>query len=174
MMTYTQIEKDSKEIIDSIGSSDREVPSFFGMFSKVKYHFIAYCVLGVLSYFSLPQPKNVGLWLFFVAFGIFHWLVIFSFTASYASLFNMIRSDKLKSLELTKLISGKVRAYGVVWFVALVTCGLAGVLTEWSILPLVIGNFVATFLIFIVFNMDISRYQVSSIIGAVKAVRNKA
>lgn len=173
MMTYAQIEKDSKEIIESIGSVDMEIPSFFGMFSKVKYHFFAYFLLGALSYFSLPQPKNIGLWLFFVAFGIFHWLVIFSFTASYASLIKMIGADKLKSLELTKLISKKIRAYGLVWFVALVTCGLAGVLTEWSILPLVIGNFVATFLIFVVFNMDISRYQVSSIIGAVKGLRNK-
>lgn len=174
MMTYAQIEKDSREIIESIGSADIEIPSFFGVFSKVKYHFFAYVVLGALSYFSLPQPKNIGLWLFFVGFGVFHWLVIFSFTASYASLIKMIGTDKLKSLDLTKVISGKVRAYGLVWFVALVTCGLAGVLTEWSILPLVIGNFFATFLIFVVFNMDISRYQVSSIIGAVKAVRKKA
>ncbi|WP_325954990.1 hypothetical protein [Pantoea anthophila] len=37
MMTYTQIEKDAKEIISAIGTTEREIPSFFGMFSKVKY-----------------------------------------------------------------------------------------------------------------------------------------
>lgn len=173
MMTYSQIERDSKEIIIAIGSTEKEVPSFFGMFSKVKYHFIAYCIFGALSFFSLPQPKSIGLWLFFVAFGMFHWLVILSLTSSYANLFNMIGADKLKRLELAKVITGKVRAYGVVWFAAIVAFGLSSILTEWSILPLVAGNFVATFLLFIIFNMDISRYQVPAIIGAVKAVRNK-
>lgn len=173
MMTYAKIERDSKEIISSIGSTESEVPSFFGMFSNVKYHFFAYCIFGAMSYFSLPQPKNIALWLFFVTFGIFNWLVIFSLTASYASLFNMIGADKLKSLELAKVIKGKVRSYGLVWFVAIIVFGLASVLTEWSILPLVIGNFIAVFLIFIVFNMDISRYQVPAMIGAAKAARNK-
>lgn len=173
MMTYAQIESDSKEIISSIGSTEREAPSFFGMFSKVKYHFLTYCILGAMSYFSLPEPKSIGLWLFFVVFGLFHWLVIFSLTASYANLFNMIKAERLRSLELTKVISRKVRAYGIVWFAAITTCGLVGVFTEWSVLPLVIGNFIATFLIFIVFNMDISRYQMAAIIGAVKALRYK-
>lgn len=174
MMTYAQIERDSKEIINSMNSAEREVPSFFGMFGKVKYHFFAYCLLGGLSYFSLPQPKNVGLWLFFVAFGLFHWLVIFSFTASYASLFNMVRTEKLKNLELAKVITRKIKAYGTVWFILLVSCGLLGVVTEWSILPLVIGNLVTTFLIFIIFNMDISRYQIPAIVGAVKSLKIKS
>jgi len=104
---------------------------------------------------------------------MFHWFVILSLTSSYTNLFNMIEVEKLKSLELAKVISGKVKAYGVIWFAAIVVFGLSGVLTEWSILPLVMGNFIATFLLFIVFNMDISRYQVSTIIGAVKAIRNK-
>jgi len=173
MMTYTQIEKDAQEIIGAIGTTEREVPSFFGMFSKVKYHLFAYCAFSALSFFTLPQPKNVSLWLFFVAFGMFHWFVILSLTSSYTNLFNMIEVEKLKSLELAKVISGKVKAYGVIWFAAIVVFGLSGVLTEWSILPLVMGNFIATFLLFIVFNMDISRYQVSTIIGAVKAIRNK-
>ncbi len=173
MMTYTQIERDAKEIILAIGSSENEVPSFFGMFSKVKYHLFAYFAFAALSFFSLPEPKSIGLWLFFVAFGIFHWLVILSLTSSYANLFNMIGGEKLKSLELARVISGKVRAYGVVWFATIVVFGLSSVLTEWSILPLVIGNFIATLILFIVFNMDISRYQVSTIIGAVKVVRNK-
>lgn len=173
MMTYTQIEKDAQEIISAIGTTEREVPSFFGMFSKVKYHLFAYCAFSALSFFTLPQPKNISLWLFFVAFGMFHWLVILSLTSSYTNLFNMIEEEKLKSLELAKVISGKLRAYGVIWFAAIVVFGLSGVLTEWSILPLVMGNFIATFLLFIVFNMDIARYQVSTIIGAVKAIRNK-
>lgn len=173
MMTYAQIERDSKEIVSSIGSAEREVSGFFGMFNNVKYHFFSYCIFGAISYFSLPQPKNLALWLFCVAFGMFHWLVMFSLTASYASLFNMIGEDKLKSLELAKVIKGKFRAYGLVWFIAIIFFGLPSVLTEWSILPLVIGNFVAVFLIFIVFNMDISRYQVSAMIGAAKAARNK-
>jgi hypothetical protein len=172
MMTYAQVEKDSKKIIDSINLTEREVSSFFGMFSKIKYHFFAYCLLGGLSYFSLPQPQNIGLWLFFVAFGVFHWLVIFSFTASYASLFNMIGSEKIKDLELAKIITKKLRAYGVVWFVLLVAFGLVGVVTEWSILPLVIGNFITTLLIFFVFNVDMSRYQIPAIIGVIKSIKS--
>ena len=173
MMTYAQIERDAKEIINNIGTTEREVPSFFGMFSKIKYHLFVYCAFGALSFFTLPQPKSIGLWLFFVAFGMFHWLVILSLTSSYVNLFNIIGEEKLKSLELARVISGKVRAYGVVWFAAIVVFGLSSVLTEWSILPLVMGNFIVTLLLFIVFNMDVSRYQISTIIGAVKAVRSK-
>ncbi|QHM74016.1 hypothetical protein [Mixta intestinalis] len=174
MMTYEEIQKDSKEIINIICSSQRKIPGFFSMFGKVKYHFIIYCVLGGVSYFSLPLPKNIGLWLFFVAFGLFHWVVIFSFIATYANLSNMIGDERLKELSLVKVIARKINFYGLVWLVLLIVCGVSGIFTEWSILPLVIGNMIVTFLMAIVFNIDISRYQISSIIGAVKAVRNKS
>ncbi|OON34707.1 hypothetical protein BTJ39_23365 [Izhakiella australiensis] len=173
MMTYEQIEKDSKAIASLMSESKREVPSFFSMFGKVKIHFIAYCTFALLSYFSLPTQDGFLLWLFFLFFGLFHWLVIFAFVASYAGIFAMLDKDILNRFELSRVIGKKVKVYGMVWFFLILVSGVVSLVSEWSLIPLVIGNFITTLIALFVFNVDISRYQIAGFFGAVAAAKEK-
>ncbi len=173
MITYEQVEKDSKAIASLMSESKREIPSFFSTFGRVKLHFIAYCTFSALSYFSLPTQDGFLLWLFFVFFGLFHWLVIFAFVSSYAGIFSMLDENMLSRFELSRVIGKKVKAYGVVWFFIIFVLGVVSMISEWSVIPLVIGNFITTLIALFVFNMDVSRYQISGIFGAVSAAKEK-
>lgn len=69
-------------------------------------------------------------------------------------------------------MKGKIKHYGLVWAALIVLLGVGSAVTELNVALLVIGNFVGSILLMFAFNADISRYQISAVMGAVSAVRD--
>ncbi|QGY32524.1 hypothetical protein [Pantoea cypripedii] len=172
-MTYDQIEKESKEIITLLSNSNKEVPSFFSFFEKIKYHFSIYVIFLVATYFSYPKAGFSPIWLVIVFFGLFHWFVLCCFVFSWSNIFAMADPALMQKFCLSRLIARKLRAYGIAWLIFLVVAGVASVLTVLNIFILVAGNFIFTFFMFFTFNLDISRYQLAGVLGAIEALREK-
>lgn len=171
-ISYEEIRSDSEKITDSMLSSKQYVPSFFEPVKCVKYHMLTYLVFALLSFF-LPDTKgDILIGLVILGFGMLHWFFIFCFISGYVGLFTMISSPEVKELKLTRIISKKVKTYGISWLVIIVMLGLVSVTTELNIGALVFGNFLLSIFGFFVFNLDISRYQISALIGAASAVRD--
>ena len=84
----------------------------------------------------------------------------------------MIDEKKVDSLKIVKIMKGKVKHYGLAWAVLIILLGVGSAITELNVALLVVGNFVGSILLMFVFNMDISRYQVSAIVGAISAVKD--
>ncbi len=85
----------------------------------------------------------------------------------------MLDNDMLSRFELSRVISKKVKVYGVIWFFIILVFGIVGLISEWSLIPLVFGNFITTLIALFIFNMDISRYQIAGLFGAVSAAKEK-
>jgi hypothetical protein len=172
-MTYDQVEKESKEIVSLLSNSKREIPGFFSNFTKIKYHFFTYVIFLVGSYIVDPTARLSIVWFFIATLGLFHWFVISCFVFSWSNIFAMADPALMQKFCLSRLIARKLRAYGIAWLIFLVVAGVASVLTVLNIFILVVGNFIFTFFMFFTFNLDISRYQLAGVLGAIEALREK-
>jgi len=100
-----------------------------------------------------------------------NWLFIFAFASGYVNLFNMISLPEVRDLTLTKVLSSKLKAYGFAWLLAIVALGLVSITTEVNIGALVFGNFAISLLGLFILTIDLSRFQLSGLIGAASAVK---
>ncbi|NIF23930.1 hypothetical protein [Candidatus Pantoea multigeneris] len=173
MVTYREIEDESKEIVALMASSEQTVPRFFSFFKWIKYHFFIYVILAVICLFELDVAKYGWSWLLVFSFGLLNWFFISAFVSSYSNMFSMLESEKLKDFKLCKILARKIKTYGVSWFAFLILMGAVGVFTELNVAAIVIGNFVFSIFCFFIFNIDISRYQISGLLGAISAVKEK-
>ena len=84
----------------------------------------------------------------------------------------MIDDQSVSELKIVKIIKNKIKNYGIFWSVCIVLLGVVGAMTEFNIALLVVGNFIGSLFLIFTFNVDVSRYQLSALIGAVSAVRD--
>ena len=170
-ISHDEIKADSKVLAEAAMSSSSTVPSFFLPLSYLKYHFAVYIVFAALSFFLPDMSGDSLIGLGVLGFGLLNWLFIFGLASGYVSLFAMVSNPDVKGLKLTKVISSKLKAYGIVWFCLLVVLGLASINTGLSIAVLVFGNFILTIFGLFILNIDLSRFQLSGLIGAASAIK---
>lgn len=171
-ISYEEIRSDSKKITDSMLSSKQYVPSFFEPMKCVKYHMLTYLLFSLLSFFLPDMNGDILIGLVILGFGLLNWFFIFCFISGYAGLFAMISFPDVKELKLSRIFSKKVKAYGISWLLIIILLGLVSVTTEMSIGALVFGNFLFSIFGFFVFNLDVSRYQLAGLFGALSAAKN--
>lgn len=172
-ISYDEIKSDSQTLAEAALSSKRMVPSFFEPLKHLKYHFLTYLFFAVLSFFLPDMSGDYLIGLGVLGFGLMNWLFIFAFTSGYVNLFNMISIPEVRDLTLTKVLSSKLKAYGFVWFLAIVALGLGSVTTEINIGALVFGNFALSLLGLFILTIDLSRFQLSGLIGAASAIKGQ-
>lgn len=172
-ITYDEIKRDSQVIAAEVGSSSKEIPSFFSPLKRIKFQLALYFVFSLLSYFFSPASEDKLVWFGVFGFGVLNWMFLTGFIFGYDYLFSMISSQKIRDLKLVKIIKRKVNAYGLVWLGAIGGLGLISLFTELSIGGLVIGNFLVTIFGLFIFNIDISRYQLAGLLGVSEAVKKK-
>lgn len=171
-ITYDEIKADSKVLAEAAMNSNRIVPSFFSPLKYLKYHFAIYILFAALTFFIPDMSGDYLIGLGALMFGLLNWLFIFGFASGYVSLFAMISTPGAKGLKLIKIISFKLKAYGLAWLALLVTLGVVSITTGLSIGALVFGNFIFTLLGFFILSIDLSRFQLSGLIGLVSAAKN--
>lgn len=172
-INYEEIRNDSKKITDSMMSSKQCVPSFFEPMRYVKYHILTYLIFALLSFFFPDASGDIMIGIAILGFGLLHWFFIFCFISGYVGLFAMVSSSDVKELKLSRIISKKVKSYGIAWLMIITLLGLVSVTTELNIGALVFGNFLFSIFGFFIFNLDISRYQVAGLFGALSAAKDK-
>lgn len=171
-ISYDEIIADSRVLVEAAMSSNRDVPSFFSPLKYLKYHFALYILFAALSFFLPDLSGDYLIGLGALVFGLLNWLFIFGFTSGYVSLFDMVSNPVVKELKLTKIISFKLKAYGVAWLTLLVALGLASITTELNIGALVFGNFIITIIGLFILSIDLSRFQLSGLMGVVSAMKS--
>ncbi|MCW1877166.1 hypothetical protein OMR58_22215 [Erwinia sp. INIA-01] len=171
-ITYSEVKSDSAKIVESILSSDREIPSLKRIVGVLKYHIALYVFFATLSFFLPKVDKGSGVFFLVAAFGVMHWFLLVSLMSSYATLFFMVRDTKVKELKLMVLVRSKIKSYSMVWAFGIVLLGLISISTELNIGALVFGNLIISVLGLIIFNLDMSRFQISSLLGAISAAKD--
>lgn len=173
-ITYDEISSESKLIINAMSSSQKTVPSAFHPLKRVLGHFSLYMLFCLISYisFTLKYDDSKGEWFLFFGFGVLNWLFIFAFFYGYEVLFSMVDEKQVSELKIVKIMKAKVKRYGIVWAALIFLLGVGAVITELNVALLVMGNFVGSILLMFIFNIDISRYQISAIVGAIGAVKD--
>lgn len=173
-ITYDEISSDSKKIVNAMSSSKRVVPSAFHPLKRVLKLFSLFLLFCGVDYvvFVREHQDSIGEWLLFFAFGVINWLFLFAFFYGYEIIFSMLDEKSVSELKFVKIIKRKIKNYGVFWAACIALLGIVGAMTEFNIGLLVIGNFVGSLFLIFTFNVDISRYQISALIGAVSAVRD--
>ena len=169
-MTYDEIKSDSEVISLQFGLSKNEVPSLFSPIKKLGFHLVVYFIFSGVSYFLMPEGSDKLSWFGALAFGVVNWIFIVVFVSGYDFIFSIVSTPQINELKLVKMLKRKVRTYGIVWLVLLILLGAISLTTEINLGALVIGNFIISLLGLLVFNVDISRYQISGFLGAASAL----
>ncbi|MDT0177837.1 hypothetical protein Q9R34_17565 [Enterobacter sp. BRE11] len=169
-MTYDEIKNDSEVIALQFGLSKKEVPSFFSPLKRMGLHLLVYFLFSFFSYFLMPEGSDKLAWFCALAFGVVNWIFIIGFIFGYEFIFSVVNDPKVNELKLVKVLKRKVRAYGMVWLVSLVLLGGVSLVTEMNLGALVIGNFIISLIGLLLFNVDISRYQISGMLGVASAL----
>lgn len=169
-ITYDEIKRDSERIALEVGSSEKEVPSFFFPIKRIGLLLIVYFLFAGISYFLMPKGSDKLAWFGVLAFGVFNWVFIAAFIFGYEFIFNIVNTPEVNELKLVRVLKRKVRAYGMVWLIVLVLLGLTSLVTDMNLGALVIGNFIFSLLGLLIFNVDISRYQISGALGVISAL----
>ncbi|MGG9089106.1 hypothetical protein ACRFNL_22855 [Serratia marcescens] len=174
MLTHKQVREEVSELVRSVSTSDTTPPSFFDAAKPALYLFaiseflIVISVAVEFSNFGTVQGESV----FSLFLNLFFWAILSVMSVSYTSLLAMIPSEVSRNSELLKMLRKKVRAYikvlVVLWvLVSAAICVLAG-----GGAIVIFGTvFVSIFLSVLLFNMDVSRYQLSGLFGALQEAK---
>lgn len=171
-ITYNEIRRDTESIIKAMALSNREVPSFLNSFKRISAHLGLFFIFIAIDYcvFNGNKDSSELYWFFSFGFGVINWIFLIGFIHGYEGVFTIIKEEKISELKLIKLIRRKVRVYTGVWFTAILLLGLMSVFDKLNVDILVFGNFVISLLLLLVFNLDMSRYQFSALIGSLNAI----
>ncbi|ARJ44399.1 hypothetical protein B1H58_20475 (plasmid) [Pantoea alhagi] len=170
-MTYGEVKKDAGHIIEAMASSNREVPSFFHPLKRISMHLFLFLFFCGVDYALFDNHKDgaTATWLFSFGFGVVNWIFLLAFFYGYENIFIMLSDARVSELKLVKLIRRKVKMYGSAWFILIALLGLMSMFDKLNIDILVFGNFLTSLLLLFIFSVDMSRYQISALIGAVSA-----
>ncbi|WP_209904653.1 hypothetical protein [Pantoea cypripedii] len=168
-LTYKKIQFEIKEISLDIIYSQEVVPGVLAHIRLTLLPMALYFGFYVACAFTDVFIQNIwlGLGLISLAF----WVFLTIFVSGYRSLFSMLPADAFDKYEILKLYKKKVIIYYSIWLCFIVIGGLVSVFTMLNILPLVAMTLLSTIILSLLFHLDISRYQISSLFGALIAVK---
>ncbi len=168
---YDQIQKEVKEISLMMVNSREEVPTLFSGVRYVLIPAIIYFTFFLICPFFGWFDKNLwqGAGLFSLAF----WFFISVFLYSYSMLFAMLPRHAFKKFIILDILSKKVRLYYFIWVVSILISGLLSIFTVYNILILSMVTLVSTVVLGLFFNLDVSRYQIAGLFGAISAAKEK-
>ncbi|MBK4768981.1 MAG: hypothetical protein FT726_04765 [Pantoea sp. Morm] len=172
-ITHKEIRHDTEEITKLALTSDKEIPSFLSPIKRLKFHLIIFYLFSAMTLFFMPQNADFLTWVGLLGFGTLNWIFILGYLFGYDYLFSMVNSPAIRELKLVKIMAKKIHAYGLIWLISIIILGVASLVTELSIGSLVIGNFILTLLGIMIFSVDVSRYQLSGVVGVVSGFRSK-
>lgn len=170
-ISYEEVTSDSRRITEAMLSSKKMIPPFFKVFGFLRYQVLIYIAFAVASFLSLGPDDRIEIWLSVIVFGLLHWFFLFIYLSSYMIFLSVIEGGNLKDLKLVRIISVKIKVYGCVWAAAIFVLGVVSVSTELNVAAIVIGNFILSIFGLMVFNFDVSRFQIPSLVGALAAAK---
>lgn len=170
-ITYDQVRREVKDLSVEISNTKEVVP---GLFSNLKI-----CLLPVAIYFAFYLSSySLGyymrnIWFAGALMSVFFWFFISLFLSGYSQVNSMIPKDASERYEIVKIYRLKAKIYYCIWISSIVIGGILSLSTMLNILALAGVSLVSSFLLGIVFNIDVSRYQISSALGVLSAVEEK-
>lgn len=176
MLTHKQVREEVSELIRSVSTSDTTPPSLFNAAKPALYLFAISELLIIISVavefsnFGAVQGESV----FSLFLNLLFWAILSVMSVSYVSLLAMIPSEISLKSELLNMLRKKLRAYirvlVVLWLlVSAAFCMLAG----GGAIFIFGAVFVSMFLSILLFNMDMSRYQLSGLFGALQTAKHE-
>lgn len=170
-VTFSEVQQEVKDISLLISSSNEIVPSVFSGFKRMLLPVSLYFLFYLLCPFGEVFDRN--LWLGLGIMSVFFWFFISFFLYRYSMLFSMLPKDAFQKYKILKLYRSKAKSYYLVWNVAIIVAGMLSLLTIFNVIALAAITLLATILLAIFFNLDISRYQMPAVFGAASAVKHK-
>lgn len=170
-VTFSEVQQEVKDISLLISSSNEIVPSVFSGFKRMLLPVSLYFLFYLLCPFGEVFDRN--LWLGLGIMSVFFWFFISFFLYGYSMLFSMLPKDAFQKYKILKLYRSKAKSYYLVWNVAIIVAGMLSLLTIFNVIALAAITLLATILLAIFFNLDISRYQMPAVFGAASAVKHK-
>jgi hypothetical protein len=176
MLTHKQVREEVSELVRSVSTSDTTPPSLFNAAKPALYLFaisellILVSVVVEFSNFGVVQGESV----FSLFLNMIFWAILSVMSVSYISLLAMIPSEVSRNSELLSMLRRKLKSYikvlVVLWLlVSSAFCVLAG-----GGAIVVFGTvFISIFLSVLIFNMDMSRYQLSGLFGALQTAKHE-
>lgn len=170
MITYKQIKDEVESISLEIASSEQVVPSYWALIKPFK---IVYCLVAffVVACFVVSDDiyfANVA----FSGVVVFVFLIISAFLSSYTGMFMMLPGGSWKKYKILRILRKKIKVYGGVYTAVIFTSGTLALFCNGAVGIIPISAFVAFVVLFISFNIDVSRYQLSSLFGVLAAAKS--
>jgi len=170
-ITYNQIKDEIKEVSLLIGGSEQFVPGILENFKFVLLPLVLYSIFFSLCPFG--EVFDLNLWCALGVMSIFFWYFAARFFYGFGVIFSMLPKGAFEKYQVIKIVTDKARIYYIVWIVAIVIAGLLSVFTIFNVLSLAVITLLSTIMLGIAFNLDISRYQISGLFGALAAAKEK-
>ncbi len=168
-ITYDKIRAEIKGISQEIANSKEIVPSPLDNIRSGLLPAAIYFSFFIACAFTDAYIKNVWQAVGLVSF--FFWIFIIVFISGYAQVFSMLPKDAANRYEIVRVYRKKVKVYYFIWVSAVILGGLISILSIFNILALAAITLLSTVFLALFFNLDISRYQLSGLIGALSAAK---
>lgn len=176
MLTHKQVREEISKLVSSVSKSDTLPPSLFKSAKPAIYLFafseslILISIFVELSSFGKLQGESA----FSLLLNLFFWAICSVFSVSYCSALAMIPQKLRRESSLISMLKNKLWAYVktlvAIWsLVTVAFCLLAG-----GGAIVIFGTvFISMLLSVMIFNMDVSRYQLSGFFGALQVAKSE-
>ncbi|EPL6263145.1 hypothetical protein [Klebsiella pneumoniae] len=174
MLTHEKIRLETEQIIKLLATSDRPVTSFFhilkpGLTLMTIPNLLA-TILLILEWYNGYITSGVGP----VAYlgNLVLSFLLAAMLSPYANFFYMLSMREVEKLELIKVLRQKIKIYFIVLSVFWILASIPLVILGGGVIVIPIMVMVTFILGMFVFSLDISRYQLSGVFGALKGVKD--
>ncbi|MBS0883444.1 hypothetical protein JK231_22905 [Pantoea sp. JGM49] len=168
---YDEIQQEFKEISLMMVNSKEEIPSLLlggkFIFIPALIYFIFFLICPFFGWFDNNLWQGAGI------FSLAFWFFISVFLYSYSMIFSMLPKHAFKKFIILGILTKKVRVYYFLWIASIIVAGLLSIFTVYNILILSIATLISTVVLGLIFNLDISRYQIAGLFGAISAAKEK-
>ncbi|HCC2892280.1 TPA: hypothetical protein M4196_005471 [Klebsiella variicola] len=174
MLTHEKIRIETELIIKLLATTDRPVTSFFhilkpGLTLMVIPNLLA-AILLILEWINGYISSGVGP-------GAFLGNLVLSFLLAamlspYANFFYMLSMKDVENLEIVKVLRKKIKTYFIVLSIVWIISSIPLMMLGGGVIVIPIMVMVTFILSMFVFSIDISRYQLSGVFGALKGVKD--
>lgn len=170
-MRYDQIQSEVKEISLLMADSKEGIPGFLSVVKPL----IVPPVIYFFFYFLCPffDVFVTNIWQAAGVFSLAFWFFVSFFIYGYILLFSMLPKGTVEKYQILKVLYGKLKVYYGLWILSIVVAGLMSIFTIFNIISLSLISLLSTIVLGLAFNVDISRYQISGLFGAVAAAKEK-
>jgi hypothetical protein len=171
MITYSQVKREVESITSEIATSEQVVPSFWRLISPFKFVYLLTASIMAVC-FAVSDGIFVAN-LMYLGATVIVLFIISAFLSAYTGLYSMLPAESWGKYEILKIIKSKVKVYGAVYCGFILVAGLVGAVNNGFVGLIPITAFVLFPIFLCVFNLDMSRYQLSSLIGVLAAAKSE-